>query len=511
MSHQIIGFTGKIGSGKSLACEYLRKKGYTILNFSDPLKKFAEECQFDYDELYGTQADKKKINDNYGISGRNFMQSVGTDLFRTYLPSIIPDMKLNNLGIWARIMQIKLKKISGPVCIGDIRYLDESTVVSENGHIIKIIRDTEDKQNCDTHSSETTIISVDHVLTNNGTKKELYDKIDAYLLKLGMPIKIIEAESVLTVADTSRFVQFPIKHGDIWEMYKNHQNCIWIAEHVSLDSDLDDWKKLTHDEQHVIKLVSAFFAQSDGIVLENLIMRLAAEIKISEARNFYGVQMYMENVHSEIYAQFINTYVSDKKEQDKLFNAIDNFKSIKLKADWALKWIDDKNASLAQRLIAFVIVEGVFFSTSFAIVFWLQSRGLMAGFGTANQYIARDEGLHTDFGILLFKKCKIIPSEATILEMFEDAIKIEDAFIDEALPKKLRGINSDDMKKYLRYVTGRLLSQLGIKSDYPTNCNLDYMNKIGIPRKTNFFEHRNVNYQLGAGNKNSNAYEFLDD
>jgi ribonucleoside-diphosphate reductase beta chain len=312
--------------------------------------------------------------------------------------------------------------------------------------------------------------------------------------------------------DPTRFVLFPIKHHDIWNMYKTHMAAFWTADEIDLSQDLVDWNEnLNDDERHFIKNVLAFFAASDGIVNENLAINFINEVQYAEARCFYGFQLMMENIHSETYSLLIDTYISDPKEVDMLLNAIEHIDSVKLKADWALKWISSDN--FAERLVAFAAVEGIFFSGSFCSIFWLKKRGLMPGLSFSNEVISRDEGLHTDFACLLYKdhiENKL--SRERVLEILNSALEIEKIFISESLPVRLIGMNSDLMKQYLEFVTDRLLESLGYEREYNSACPFDFMENIALEGKTNFFEKRVGEYQkAGVMNKSDDTFSFSED
>lgn len=292
-----------------------------------------------------------------------------------------------------------------------------------------------------------------------------------------------------------RFVMFPLKYRDIWEMYKQAEHSFWTAEEIDLAQDLTDWnEKLNSDEQHFIKMVLAFFAASDGIVNENLAINFLQEVQYPEARSFYGFQVAIENIHSETYSLLIDTYIKDEEERDKLFHAMDNYPSIKEKADWALKWIN--SPSFAERLVAFAAVEGIFFSGSFCSIFWLKKRGLMPGLSFSNELISRDEGLHCQFACLLFNKYvdnKV--SEERIKEIICSAVEIEKVFITESLPVSLIGMNSNLMKQYIEYVADFWLVELGCSRVYNTSNPFEFMDMISLQGKTNFFEKRNADYK----------------
>jgi ribonucleoside-diphosphate reductase beta chain len=306
-----------------------------------------------------------------------------------------------------------------------------------------------------------------------------------------------------------RFVLFPIEHHDIWRLYKQQEACFWTAEEIDLAQDIYDWEnKLNEDEQHFVKHVLAFFAASDGIVNENLAMNFVNEVQYTEAKMFYGFQIMMENIHSETYSLLIDTYIKDKQEQNKLFNAIETVPAIKKKAEWAIKWIGSK--SFVERLLAFAAVEGIFFSGSFCSIFWLKKRGLMPGLTFSNELISRDEGMHCDFACHLFNnhiENKI--SEKKIKEIICGALEIEKEFILEALPVKLIGMNSDLMSQYLEFVTDRLLVSLNCSKVYNSENPFDFMQNIALQGKTNFFEKRVAEYQK-AGVNNNVSIEDMD-
>lgn len=314
----------------------------------------------------------------------------------------------------------------------------------------------------------------------------------------------------LLVADDNRFVMFPIAHDDIWQMYKKQVDCFWRAEEIDLTKDSDHWNTLNDDERYFISLILAFFAASDGIVLENLASRFMTDVQISEARAFYGFQIAMENIHSECYSLLIETYIKDVAEKNRLFNAINFFPCIKKKSDWAQKWIKDNRSSFATRLVAFACIEGIFFSGAFCSIFWLKKRGLMPGLTFSNELISRDEALHCEFAILLYSKLVKKIDKARIHEIIKEAVEIETEFICDALPCKLIGMNSEMMTQYIQFVADRLCVQLGYKKIYnATNC-FQFMELISLESKSNFFEKRVSDYALA--NKNSdNAFEFSED
>jgi len=306
----------------------------------------------------------------------------------------------------------------------------------------------------------------------------------------------------------SRFVILPIQYSDIWKMYKKAQASFWTAEEVDLSWDLRDWDKLTHNEKYFIKHVLAFFAASDGIVNENLVEHFMSEVQIPEARCFYGFQIAIENIHSEMYSLLIDTYIKDGKEKENLFNAIETIPAVQKKAKWALRWINAGNASYAERVVAFAAVEGIFFSGSFAAIFWLKKRGLMPGLTFSNELISRDEGLHTDFACLLFKHIVNKPDKERVLEIVKDAVDIECEFLTDALPVALIGMNNELMTQYIKFVADRLLMELDCDKYYNAVNPFDFMEIISLEGKTNFFEKRVGEYQkMGVmGSKEDNKF-----
>ncbi len=295
--------------------------------------------------------------------------------------------------------------------------------------------------------------------------------------------------------NNDRFVIFPIQHHDIWEWYKKQEASIWTAEEIDLHQDIVDWEhKLTDDERYFIKHILAFFAASDGIVNENLAENFISEVQYTEAKFFYGFQIMMENIHSEVYSLLIDTYVKNEAEKDELFRAIDVFPAIKEKAEWALKWIESD--SFAERLIAFAAVEGIFFSGSFCSIFWMKKRGLLPGLTFSNELISRDEGMHCDFAVHLHNNHIVnkVPKER-ITEILTNALDIERGFITESLPVSLIGMNSKLMTQYLEFVTDRLLQEFGCDKAYNSSNPFDFMEMISLEGKTNFFEKRVSEYQ----------------
>jgi ribonucleoside-diphosphate reductase subunit M2 len=315
----------------------------------------------------------------------------------------------------------------------------------------------------------------------------------------------------LLTPDDKRFVMFPIKYDDIWAMYKKQVDCFWRPEEIDLSKDLDDWAKLNDDEKHFISMILAFFAASDGIVLENLAQRFMSDVQISEARAFYGFQIAMENIHSHTYSLLIDTYIKDNEEKHKFFNAIENYPCIKKKSDWAQKWIHDNRSSFATRLVAFACIEGIFFSGAFSSIFWLKKRGLMPGLTFSNELISRDEALHCEFAILLYSKLEKKLPKAKIHDIIRECVEIEIEFICEALPCRLIGMNSELMGQYIQFVADRLCVQLGYPKIYNVANSLDYMELISLESKTNFFEKRLGEYALANVNKTDTDFDFTDE
>lgn len=312
--------------------------------------------------------------------------------------------------------------------------------------------------------------------------------------KTKVPALSVQDEPLLR-ENPRRFVIFPIEYHDIWQMYKKAEASFWTAEEVDLSKDLQHWETLKSEERHFISHVLAFFAASDGIVNENLVERFSQEVQITEARCFYGFQIAMENIHSEMYSLLIDTYIKDSKEREFLFNAIETMPCVKKKADWALRWIGDKEATYGERVVAFAAVEGIFFSGSFASIFWLKKRGLMPGLTFSNELISRDEGLHCDFACLMFRHLLHKPSEQRVKEIIINAVRIEQEFLTEALPVKLIGMNCTLMEQYIEFVADRLMLELGFNKVFRVENPFDFMENISLEGKTNFFEKRVGEYQ----------------
>jgi len=288
----------------------------------------------------------------------------------------------------------------------------------------------------------------------------------------------------------NRYVIFPIQKADYWDMYKRSEANFWTTEELDLSKDANDWLTLNDKEHHFIEHVLAFFAASDGIVNENLIERFCQEVQILEAKFFYGFQIAMENIHSETYSLLIDTYIKDNSRKNKLFNALESMPCIRKKAEWAKRWISDEKSSFATRVIAFAAVEGIFFSGSFCSIFWLKKRGLMPGLCHSNELISRDEGMHCEFAVLMYRDLKDKPDEEVVKDIIRDAVSIEKEFITEALSCELIGMNATLMSQYIEYVADRLLQMLGIDKIYKSSNPFDWMELISVQGKTNFFEKR---------------------
>jgi ribonucleoside-diphosphate reductase beta chain len=299
----------------------------------------------------------------------------------------------------------------------------------------------------------------------------------------------------LTQKNSKKYVLFPIKYQDVWKMYKNQEQAMWTAEEIDFAGDLPDWEKLNKNEKDFIENVLAFFAGSDGIIFENINVNFAEEIENPEIRCCYGFQAMMENIHSECYSQMINTYIKDDTRRETLFNAIEELNGVKLKAQWAKKWFD-KEIPIGKRLLAFAIVEGIFFAGSFCAIFWLKhvKKLMVKALTKSNELIARDESLHTDFSVLLYSKIVNRLSEKEVHELFQEAIDIEIEFITESIKCNLIGMNAGEMIKYIKFTADRLLNQLGYSTLYNTENPFSFMNSSSLDGKTNFFESRVSEY-----------------
>lgn len=338
---------------------------------------------------------------------------------------------------------------------------------------------------------------------------QTYPKVKPVITqKTETPMKVnYAADEPMLLPSNDRFVLFPIEHDDIWKAYKDQAACFWTAEELDLEKDKDDWEKLSANEQHFVKHVLAFFAASDGIVNENLAINFSNEVQWPEARAFYGFQIMMENIHSETYSLLIDTYIDDKAEKHRLFNAMETIPTVMKKAEWALKWTDADRASFGERLIAFAAVEGIHFSGSFCALYWLKKKGLMQGLTFSNELISRDEGLHRDFAVMLHNKLRHKVPHEVALSIIAEAVDIEKDFVTEALPVSLLGMNADHMCQYIEMVADHLLMSLGFPAYYGASNPFPWMEMIGMQGKTNFFERRVGEYQkAGLTTDSSKAF-----
>ena len=317
-----------------------------------------------------------------------------------------------------------------------------------------------------------------------------------------------ETDEPLLMANPKRFVLFPIEHPDVMALAKKAIAVFWTAEELDLTKDMKDWEKLDSNTQHFIKHILGFFAASDGILMENLALNFQHEVQWPEAKYFYANQNFMESIHSETYSLLIDTYIDDKVEKQRLLEGALTIPAIQKKADWALQWLDASKANFATRLVAFAVVEGIFFSGAFCSIFWLKKRGLMPGLTTSNEFIARDEGLHTDFACLLYSKIKNKLKKAQVHKIIKEAVKIEKNFITKALPCELIGMNATLMSQYIEFVADRLLAQLGYSKVYDAANPFEFMERISLEGKDNFFEKKVSNYAKAAVGKTQEQMSF---
>jgi len=321
-------------------------------------------------------------------------------------------------------------------------------------------------------------------------------------------IKRVEHVEPILKEDDARYVMFPVKHNDVWKMYKKQVDSFWRVEEIDLSKDLGDWDRLTTEEQHFISKILAFFAASDGVVMENLATRFMNDVQMAEMRAFYGFQIMMENIHSEMYSVLIETYIKKAEEKDQLFRAVQTHPSIAQKANWAKKWIGDNRSSFASRLVAFACVEGIFFSSSFAAIYWVKKRGVMPGLTLSNEFISRDEALHTEFAVLLYSKLEKPLAKKRIIEIVKDAAEIEKKFVEDVLPDRLMGMNAKLMSQYVEFVADRLCLQLGYDKIYGSTNPFDFMELISVETKVNFFERTNSEYALANKVVDENVFDF---
>ena len=318
-------------------------------------------------------------------------------------------------------------------------------------------------------------------------------------------------DELLLKKNGKRFVLFPVIYNDIYELYKKAESSFWTANEIDLSKDISDWEKLNNDEKHFIKNIIGFFAGSDGIIMENLACRFMNEIQIPEARAFYSYQIFNESIHSETYSLLIDTYIKDTEEKEKIFNSIENIPSVSKKASWAYKWIENKNVSFSIRLIAFAIVEGIFFSGSFCAIYWIKKRGLLPGLTFSNELISKDEGMHCEFATLLYSMIKNRVDESVVHEIFQEAVEIEKEFITDSIQCNMIGMNSQLMKQYIEFVSDRLLVQLGYNRIWNVENPFDFMEMISLRPKSNFFEVRVGEYAKSKISESSTNFELSND
>jgi ribonucleoside-diphosphate reductase beta chain len=366
-------------------------------------------------------------------------------------------------------------------------------------HIVSEIRDTDTNQ---------VTTSVETRIKSPGSKSKSRASTLREPPALNLNEMPVETDEPLLLANPRRFVLFPIEHPDVMAMAKKAIAVFWTAEELDLTKDLRDWEKLDANTQHFIKHVLGFFAASDGILMENLALNFQNEVQWPEAKYFYANQNFMEAIHSETYSLLIDTYIDDKVEKQKLLEAATTIPAIQKKAEWALQWLDATKANFATRLIAFAVVEGIFFSGAFCSIFWLKKRGLMPGLTTSNEFIARDEGMHTDFACLLYGKIKNRLKKAQVNKIIKEAVKIEKNFIIKALPCELIGMNADLMSQYIEFVADRLMVQLGYPKIYSVANPFDFMERISLEGKDNFFEKRVTSYAKAAVGKTQEEMSF---
>jgi ribonucleoside-diphosphate reductase beta chain len=320
-----------------------------------------------------------------------------------------------------------------------------------------------------------------------------------------------ENNEEMLLKKNDRLAIFPIQHDDMWDMYKKSVSAFWTPEELDLSKDIDDFNKLTENEKTFIKHILAFFSSSDTIVNINLGERFLNDVQVLEAKFFYAFQMAIENIHSETYSLLIDTYFKDPVEKQQAFNAVNHMPCIKKKADWCFKWIEDENAPFSQRLLAFALVEGVFFSGAFCSIFWLKERGLMQGLSFSNELISRDEGMHVEFAVLLYSKLENKLSQATVHRIFKEAVEVEKVFINDSIPCSMLGMNADLMCLYIEFVADRLLTQLNYEKIWNSANPFPFMERISIESKSNFFESRVSQYSkanVGGKQEHSQIRKF---
>ena len=341
-------------------------------------------------------------------------------------------------------------------------------------------------------------------LTSRNPRKQ---SIDVLALEEEEKQTPTQPEPLLT-DNEDRFVIFPIKHDDLWKKYKNHIAVFWTPEEIDLSKDMKDWEKLNDNERHFIKNILGFFAGSDGIVMENLATRFTRDVQWPEAKFFYACQNLMEAIHSESYSLLIDTYITDKQEKHDILHAIQTIPCVQKKAEWAMNWIDSPEADFGTRLIGFAAVEGIFFSGAFCAIFWLKQRGLMPGLTLSNEFIARDEGLHTDFACALYGRIANRLTKQKAYKIIREAVKIEKFFITKSIPCEMIGMNAKLMSQYIEFVADRLLLQLGYPKAYNAQNPFDFMERISLENKDNFFEKRTSTYAMAGIGKDQKEMSF---
>lgn len=363
--------------------------------------------------------------------------------------------------------------------------------------------------------------------SENTTKYENMSKDELLLSQKQLKTQIKHLQSKLELVNNKLYVDEPLLNKNnfrytikpydkqyeiLWQLYKKQESAFWTAEEIDFSKDYDDYLTLSPDEQHFVDMVLAFFASSDGIVNLNLRERFLQELQIVEAQGAYGFQLAMEFIHGEIYSDMLINIVKDEKKKEELFGAITNVPSIKKISDWALKWVSSED-SFAQRLIAFAIVEAVFFSGAFAAIFWLKhTRGtnklFMEGLIKSNKFISRDESLHAMFACALYSFVQNKPSLQVVHDMFKEAVEISNEFTKDAIQVKLLGISNSSMDEYIKYVSDRLLVMLGYEKMFNASNPFDFMETIGFISKDNFFETRPDAYQKAHNEENKEKWKF---
>lgn len=318
----------------------------------------------------------------------------------------------------------------------------------------------------------------------------------------------MDAQEEILQEPVNRFVLYPIKYNEIWKMYKTAVSAFWQVEEIDFSKDIDDWQnKLNDNERTFIEHILSFFAASDGLVDENIVTRFYNDVKIPEARAFYTFQMAIESVHSETYSLMIDTFVKDPVRKEKLLDGMHKIPGIQKKAEWTMKWIESPDAPFAMRLLAFAVVEGTFFQSSFASIYWLKERNLMPGLAASNVLISRDESMHVSFGVLLYSMLKNKLDESVVHELVKEAVAIEIEFITESIPCSMLGMNNDLMSDYVKFVADRLVVQLGYNKIYDAKNPFPFMERMSLENKDNFFETRSLDYSK-ANIGQTNIYDF---